>query len=94
MKTTINYNRDETLKLCRQIIRFARIGDYGNTASCLNQFLVQLQNFFTKRNISRDNLSKITYSLETLMAMQEMKNWVAFADILEYELLALLESAD
>jgi len=93
MKTTINYNRDEMLKLCRQIIRFARIGDYGNTAACLNQFLVQLQNLFTKRNISRDNLSKITYSLETLMAMQEMKNWVAFADILEYELLALLESA-
>lgn len=92
MKTTINYNHNEILKLCRQIIRFARTGDYGNTASYLNQFLYQLQGFFTQNKIDKESLSKITYSLETLMAMQEMKNWVAFADVLEYELLALLES--
>ena len=31
----------------------------------------------------------MTYSLETLAQMQQMKNWVAFADILEFEFLPL-----
>lgn len=93
MNTTNNYNSDEILQLCRQIIRFARTGDYGNTASYLNQFLGRLQTFLLNPQLSESSLHKITYSLETLMAMQETKNWVAFADVLEYELIALLQEA-
>lgn len=71
------------------IITAARTGDYAQTASLLNRFLQQLQQELAKGYITADGISKINYSLETLFSMQQMENWVAFADILEYEFLPL-----
>ena len=71
------------------IIKAARTGDYAQTASHLNRLLQKLQQELAKGYIAADGLSKITYSLETLLSMQQMKNWIAFADILEYEFLPL-----
>ena len=71
------------------IIAAARTGDYAQTASLLNRFIQQLQQELAKGYIAADRLSKINYSLETLFSMQQMENWVAFADILEYEFLPL-----
>ena len=71
------------------IITAARTGDYTGTASLLNRFLQNLQSELSKGYISAQGLSKITYSLETLLAMQQMEDWVAFSDILEYEFLPL-----
>ncbi|MBN1757068.1 MAG: hypothetical protein JW863_02050 [Chitinispirillaceae bacterium] len=71
------------------IVNAARTGDYAQTASHLNRFLQKLQQELSKGYIAADGLSKLTYSLETLLSMQRMKNWIAFADILEYEFLPL-----
>ena len=82
----------ELLQLVDVIIRTARTGDYARTASLLNRFLQNLQQELSKGYIADDGLSKVTYSLETLLSMQQMENWVAFADILEYEFLPLWRS--
>jgi hypothetical protein len=71
------------------IVAAARTGDYAQGAALLNRFLRILQQELSKGYIAADGLSKVTYSLETLLSMQQMENWVAFADILEYEFLPL-----
>ena len=74
------------------IVAAARTGDYAGAARLLNLLLQQLQKELSKGRFAAGTLSKITYSLETLLAMQKMENWVAFADILEYEFLPLWQS--
>jgi hypothetical protein len=76
----------------RSIIKSARTGDYGQTSSDLNQWLIVLQSELSKGSVSPQSLSKICYSLETMVEMQKMGNWVAVADVLEYELLTLCEN--
>ena len=80
-----------TKELFEGIIKAARTGDYGKAASDLNIVVANLKAELSKGTIPAANLPKISYSLETLMAMQKMENWVAFADILEYEFVTLWE---
>ena len=79
----------ELLNFIPEIVVASRTGDYAGTARLLNRFLQQLQLQLSRGFVSAEGLSKITYSLETLLAMQQMKDWVAFADILEYEFVPL-----
>lgn len=72
--------------LAGEIIHSARIGDYCGAAQKLARLTLLLQDTVTSGAISSEGLSKITYSLETLFTMQKMEDWVAFADVLEYEL--------
>lgn len=78
----------------RTVIHSARTGNFGNAAAQFNITLQQIQQSIKSGVISADNIKKLTYSLETLFAMQKMENWVAFADILEYETLQLLENVE
>ena len=74
------------------IITAARTGDYPDSARRINVFLQHLQAELSKGYISTEGIAKITYSLETLLAMQQMSDWVAFADVLEYEFMPLWKS--
>lgn len=76
--------------LSKDIITAARTGDYAGAARNLNRFLRLLQGVLSKGTIGAADMAKITYSLQTLLAMQQMRNWVAFADVLEYEFMPLL----
>lgn len=69
-----------------------RSGDYPDAASKLNQCLQKIESDFISKNMQKKHLSKLTYSLETLLLMQKFKDWVAIADILEFELCNLLKS--
>lgn len=69
----------------KKIAQEARCGNYGQAASDINKFLLLLQSELSKGYIRPDDLSKVTYSLETLLEMQKKGDWVALADILEYE---------
>jgi archaellum component FlaC len=69
----------------KKIAQEARCGNYGQVASDINIFLQLLQCELSKGYICTDDLSKVTYSLETLMEMQKKGDWIALADILEYE---------
>jgi hypothetical protein len=76
--------------LCAAIVRAARLGDYGDAARDLNQCLVLIQKLQTgMRRIPKPLLDKFNYSLETAFLMLKNKDWVAIADIVEYELLGL-----
>lgn len=74
----------------KKIAKEARCGDYGQAASDINIFLQLLQSELSKGYIRSDDLSKVTCTLETLMEMQKKRDWIALADILEYELIDII----
>jgi hypothetical protein len=78
-----------TFSLLTEIITAARTGDYGNAASKLNKILQLTQEILANSRINAQGIKKLTYSLETLFALQQTGDWVAFADILEFELTPL-----
>jgi hypothetical protein len=84
------HEKNEFDIVIKNIIGSARTGDYGAAASNINQFLQLLQVQLSKGMISANGLSKISYSLETIIEMQKTNDWVAVADLLEYELIDLL----
>ena len=85
-------NKNQIVESLEAIVRFARTGEYGNAASALNQCLPEVQKKLVGLH-DPDSARKIAYSLETMMIMQQQKDWVAFADVLEYEFIPLLKSA-
>jgi hypothetical protein len=74
----------------------ARIGDYAETALSFNHCTIEL-NKIIQTLISdqqkQNHLKKITYSLQTLLLMLKNEDWVAIADIIDYELIPLLDNA-
>jgi hypothetical protein len=68
-----------------QTARFARAGNYNDAATRLNQGLLVLQE--RRAALPRE----IAYSLQTLMMMLEQRDWVAVADIIDYEFIPLWE---
>ena len=79
--------------LLREIVRLARTGSYSDAASKLNISLQELQPVLTSGKLPPEYLRKLTYSLETLFLMQKQKDWVAVADVIEFEFVDLLEKA-
>ena len=82
---TLFYEKADIFAVIKKIIMAARTGDYGAASSEINQFQLLLQAELSKGMISAAALSKITYSLETIVKMQKSGDWVAVADILEFE---------
>jgi len=81
--------KNSFIPLVRHIIQTARTGDYAECSSALNRFLNYLQKELSRGYLPVKEISSVTYSLQTLAEMQQMKNWVAFADILEFEFMPL-----
>ena len=79
--------------LLHEIVRLARTGSYSDAASKLNSWLQELQPILTSGKIAPAYLKKITYSLETVFLMQKQNDWVAVADVIEFELPGLLKEA-
>lgn len=77
------------------IARACRMGDYGNAASGLNKCIplfTQMQQTLRTPCGKNNAVDKFNYSLETAMMMMERKDWVALADVLEYEMAQLLKT--
>ena len=79
------YKKTDIFTDIESIVKAARTGDYGTASSEINKFLQVLQAELAKGKVDAAMLSKITYSLKTLMEMQKNGDWVAIADILEHE---------
>ena len=77
----------------KEIVFFARTGSYSNAASKLNICLQELHPILTSGKIPSEYLKKFTYSMETILLMQTQNDWVAVADVLEFEFAALLKEA-
>lgn len=75
--------------LIKDLIVALRTGDYGNASSYLNELLQSFQNSLHKGNCEDSKLKKILISLQTIFFMQKMEDWVAVADLIEYEFIGL-----
>jgi hypothetical protein len=78
--------------LLPQIVRSCRLGDYGDAANGLNKCVPAFEafkNISNAKNLPKQLLNTLNYSLETVVLMLQNKDWVAVADVIEYELLML-----
>jgi hypothetical protein len=74
------------------LCRAARTGGYGDAASDLNRCLLlfqEVQSGGAIKTLPPALVNKFNYSLETVFLMLKNKDWVAIADIVEYELIAI-----
>jgi hypothetical protein len=70
----------------------ARTGDCATVSTLLNKGVLTLQDELKKYHFRGEELKKISFSLETITMMQQAQNWVALADVLEYEFIPLWKS--
>jgi hypothetical protein len=70
----------------------ARTGDSTMVSTLLNTGVIVLREEFQKYRFESEELKKISISLETITLMQQTQDWVALADVLEYEFLPLWKS--
>jgi len=84
------------LDLLATISAWARAGDYADAARGLNQCIAHLQAGLSAL-VSDDQKKgvgdKIRFSLETMLLMLEHHNWVAIADVIDYEFVPLWKKA-
>jgi hypothetical protein len=80
--------------LLQEITDLARTGDYADAALKLNQCIIRLQACLKEGAASPGKYSaKINYSLETMFLMLKNNDWVALADIIEFEFIPLWKEA-
>ena len=84
---------DIVFTLLKETVISARTGGYSDAASKLNACLQELQPLLRNGKIPAAELKKLAFSLETILLMQKQNDWVAVADVIEFELLLLLEQA-
>ena len=89
----MNKSFEEVSCMLGDVVCSARTGDYSDAASKLNASLQKLSPILTSGKIPVEYLKKLTYSMETIFLMQTRKDWVAVADVIEYEFIALLKQA-
>jgi hypothetical protein len=79
-------------ELLPSIVRQCRLGDYGDAAGGLNRFIAAVQSMQKSAEcaaVPKAVTDKFNYSLETVLLMLQNKDWVAVADVIEYELIPL-----
>jgi hypothetical protein len=84
------------LDLLADASRCARLGDYGRAAQSINGCILDFQKLMERTEKPPRFMAlapKVTYSLETLLMMLERKDWVAAADIIDYEFIPLWKEA-
>jgi hypothetical protein len=82
--------------LLKELSDFARTGDYADAALRLNQCVVRMQSRMSDIAANRHYQkysNKINYSLETMLLMLKSNDWVAIADIIDFEFVPLWEEA-
>ena len=89
----MNKSFEEISCMLVDVVYCARTGDYSDAASLINVTLQKLHPILTSGKIPVGYLKKFTYSMETILLMQTQNDWVAVADVIEYELTELLREA-
>lgn len=82
--------------LLKKISDFSRTGDYADAALHLNRCVVRMQSHLgdsAANKQPRVYSTKINYSLETMLLMLEHNDWVAIADIIDFEFVPLWKEA-
>ncbi len=89
----MHINYEDVYYTLKQIVYYARTGNYSGAASKLNQGIQEMQPVLLSGKIPPEYLHKLSYSLETVYLMQKQNDWVAVADVLEFEFLVLLKDS-
>jgi hypothetical protein len=82
-------------ELLPSIVRHCRLGDYGDAAGGLNRCITAVQSMQKSAEyaaVPKAGTDKFNYSLETVLLMLQNRDWVAVADVIEYELIPLWQS--
>jgi hypothetical protein len=83
---------DTTETYLAEIVTACRLGDYGDASSLINKCIPAFEALQKDPAMARTRkplLDKINFSLETVVLMLGRKDWVAVADIIEFELLPM-----
>jgi hypothetical protein len=86
----------QVIDLFNAASRHARIGDYGRAAAAINSCILRFQEFIGQKTRAarfKEYGPRMTYSLQTLVLMLEQKDWVAAADVIDYEFIPLWKEA-
>lgn len=83
-------NQIDICQELQEIVRCARLGEYERASLQLTPCMQRVQQALKPTKQYRpETLKKLSRLLETLFMMQKQQDWVAFADILEYEFIPL-----
>lgn len=88
----MTYPINEMQSTLSEVAHYARVGDYSDAASQLNIGLQKVQAFLHSGNLPDEYIRKMFYSLETMFMMQKQDDWVALADVIEFEFIPLLQN--
>lgn|GEM_PF-1080942 len=80
------------VRLFSDIARLARTGDYPTAALSFNRGILLLQERMGAADVqgpSQLDRKQITESLRTLLLLLEHNDWVAIADVIDYEFIPL-----
>ena len=73
-----------------EIVKCARTGSYERATSMASLCLKDIKKLISEPGpYSDESMQRLSRSIESLFAMQHNLDWVAFADILEYEFIPL-----
>ncbi len=87
----INRSDNDLIEKISIIVNHSRRGEYSDASSQMNIFLQDFQKYLQSGFIAPDKLNKVAFSLETLLMLQQQEDWIAVADILEYEIAVFLK---
>lgn len=87
----INRGENALIERISIIVNHGRRGEYSDASSQMNIFLQDFQRYLQSGFIAPNRLENVAYSLETLLLLQQQGDWVAVADILEYEIIEFLK---
>jgi hypothetical protein len=78
-------HREKVFDTLRTTAAELRSGEYSDAACQLNRTLQDISRCLREIPPSDEGTKKILYSLETMLMMQQQKDWVALADVIEHE---------
>jgi len=79
----------------RAVSKLARTGDYPNAALGFNRCALLLQEHLRRHGPTPGGVdANITYSLQTMLLMLKNNDWVALADVIDFEFLPLWKRAN
>jgi hypothetical protein len=71
--------------LLKEIVRNARTGDTAAASSLLNRAILLMQEELGTGTVAPAVVARVTSFLDALLSAQKRGDWVAFADVLEYD---------
>jgi hypothetical protein len=76
-------------EMLERTARLMRVGDEGSAASQLNLVLTEIGTVLKRKTVDDVLMNKLLYSMETMHLLQQSQDWVALADVIEYEFIML-----